>query len=64
MSKVIEAIPIIVFFACLAYVKWRFSPPDDIIGSHLENTDHRARQLLRAAKEQHYREMWHRGDPS
>lgn len=64
MSVVIKIIPVLLFFAGLAYVKWRLTPPRDVVGSYLEDTDARARQLQRAAQHQHYKESWHRSDPS
>lgn len=64
MPAIIKVVPVILFLAGLVYLKWRLSPPKDVIGTYLEDTDARAEQLIRASREQHYRETWHRSDPS
>lgn len=60
----IRILPAILVFLVLAYLKHRLSPPKDVVGSYLADTSERARMLNRAAKEQHYRERWYRGDPT
>lgn len=62
MFSVIKIGSVLLLFAGLTYVRSRLRPPNDVIGSHLEDSEHRTKQLIRAAKEQHYRETWYRGD--
>lgn len=64
MSAVIKVIPVILIFAGILYVKWRLSPPQEVIGSYLEDTPARTRKMLRDATDQRYRETWSRSDPN
>lgn len=42
--------------AALAYFKWKLTPPGDVVGSYLEDTPDRAKQLERLSQDQTYRE--------
>ena len=63
LPTLIKIIPVALLFAGIAYMKWRLSPPDEVIGTYLEDNEARTRQLIKASREQHYKERWCRSDP-
>lgn len=54
MSRVISVISFVLVVAGLIYAKWRLTPPKNVIGSYLDDTDHNARMLIRLSREQGY----------
>lgn len=63
MSFVIKFIPVVLTLAVVVYLHHRLKPLEDVVGSYLEDTPARAKQLIRAAQHQRYRETWSRSDP-